>query len=64
MFVKFRNAEVPIYKLRKGTIVELDSQYFYIKSVRNSADGILRLRLESEFEEWTGLPKFVTWLEV
>lgn len=65
MFVKFKNnVEVPIYKLRKGTIVEVDGDFYHIKHVWNTVDGLLKVKLEGADGEWEGLPKFVDWLEI
>lgn len=64
MIVKFKNAEVPIYKLRKGAIVEFDGDYFHIQNVYNTVDQLLKVRIKGRYTKFELLPKFITWLEV
>lgn len=64
LFVKFANADVPIYKLRKGTLVECGSDFLHIEHVYRTQDGHVRLHLVGMYEEGLEiLPLFVDWLE-
>lgn len=64
MEVKFENAVVPIWKIRQGTLVKFESDYYYIKYFNLTVDGRYELHLETSCSEDVFVnPKFVEWLE-
>lgn len=63
MAVKFDNGVVPIYKLRQGTLVRYEDDYFHIQYVYKTLDQQIKLTLTGAFESVDVMPTFVEWLE-
>lgn len=63
MFIKFENKHVQIFKLKQGTIVEYELDYYHIHHVYKGEDGKIRLTVVGAFESLEVLPEDVTWLE-
>ncbi len=66
MNVQFDNCEVPIWKLRKGTVVFYVDTYYHIANIYDlqNEDKNIELELENTHEQdfYVG-SKNVTWLE-
>lgn len=64
MEVKFENTVVPIWKIRQGTLVKFERDYYYIQYFNLSEDGRFMLTLDNGFEPKIDVnPRFVEWLE-
>ena len=64
MEIKFDNGVVPIWKVRQGSLVRFDNDYFYIKFLSLTLDSRFELTLENSNEpEVVVMPQFVEWLE-
>ncbi len=64
MNVKFANGEVPIWKLRKGTVVKFQEDYYHIISLATDNTENFGIHLGNYFDdEYLANSKDVTWLE-
>lgn len=63
MEVKFENAVVPIWKVKQGTLVRFESEYYYIKYFNLTMDGRFELHLDNGLDTRNVNPKFIEWLE-
>lgn len=64
MDVKFENGEVPIWKIRQGTLVRFNHDYYFVKYFDLAPDGRFVLTLDNSYEKNVEVnPKFVEWLE-
>ncbi len=64
MNVKFANGEVPIWKLRKGTVVKYEYDYFYIKNMHVDFDSNIILLIQNgSLGNERVCTEDVTWLE-
>jgi hypothetical protein len=63
MKVKFANAEVDIWKLRKGVVLEFASEIVHLSGVVNHDKGIAIMLSYWDHAEKMCEPSYVTWLE-
>jgi hypothetical protein len=63
MIVKFNNVEVPIYKLRLGSVVEYDNEFYHIYGFVHTRDGRFILDIRNYWNSYEVAPVHLKWAE-
>lgn len=63
MNVKFENTSVEVYKMRQGSVVAYENDFWHIQHFYKTLDGRYMLTITGAFETLDVSPQFVTWLE-
>jgi hypothetical protein len=63
MKIWFENVDVEMYKMRQGTVVEYENDFWHIQHFYKTTDGRFMLTIAGAFETLDVAPQFVTWLE-